>query len=221
MINTEQAQRRAEQIISNLSTFLATKPLLIESYGPDFGKANAIVASSKSFVSKLLSGSGSIYLKQIEEMQLSPGGADANTSKLYLLKGTLEAIRDEMEIGILTSLVSQAQARVFGDFISYAESLLSENDKDPAGVIMGVTFEDTLRKLARRNTIVEASTNVEKVIQDLVKAGVLNDIEADMARACAKLRNSAVHARWSEFSASDIRTALEFLRGNLIVKLGA
>jgi DNA-binding transcriptional MerR regulator len=85
-------------------------------------------------------------------------------------------------------------------------------------VIIGVTFEDTLRKLARLNSINENGVKLDEVISQLQSSNILTDIEAKRARSSAAVRTSAAHARWEEFKKEDVSSTLIFTR-ELILKV--
>lgn len=83
--------------------------------------------------------------------------------------------------------------------------------KEPieAGVISGVVFEDSLRRICRRNGIQEKGEKIDKLISDLVKADVLTQTKAKRARVAADVRTKATHAQWGEFDKNDVKTTIQ------------
>ena len=57
--------------------------------------------------------------------------------------------------GLIASVVDQAAAETFDNFLDHGEAYLTAGRKDPAGVVAGVVFEDTIRRICRKNSISE------------------------------------------------------------------
>ncbi len=122
----------------------------------------------------------------------------------------LEWLKYDVENWFLQWFESQISAEIFDTFLDHWESYLKNDMKDQAGVIIGITFEDTVRKLGRLNGIEEK--NLEDVINKLQSSSIFTGIETKRAKVCSALRTSAAHARWEEFQKSDVETTLVFTR---------
>jgi hypothetical protein len=79
-------------------------------------------------------------------------------------------------------------------------------------VIVGVVFEDSVRRVCRKHSIDERDVNLDKLISELVKQNVLTELKAKRARAAAGVRTKATHAQWDEFTPGDVEAALAFTR---------
>jgi hypothetical protein len=101
--------------------------------------------------------------------------------------------------GLISSITDQARAEIFDDFLDHADAYAAENRKNEAGVIGGVVFEDTVRRLCRNRSIAEKDVKLDSLINALVKAGDLSDVKAKRARVAAHVRTKASHAQWDEF----------------------
>jgi hypothetical protein len=137
------------------------------------------------------------------------------------LRGMLEQLRADFAAGLLTNLESQISAQTFDDLLDHAEAYLHDRRKDPAGVLTGVVFEDTIHKLCARHGIPHAGLSLEPLLIALGSKNVLTPLERKEGTTAAGLRTSAAHARWDEFDASQVRTVLDFTRRLLREKLGA
>jgi hypothetical protein len=107
---------------------------------------------------------------------------------------------------------SQISAEIFDTFLDHWEWYLKNKMKNEAWVIIGVTFEDTVRKLARLNAIEENGVKLDEIISRLQSSDIFTPIEAKRARSCAAVRTSAAHAKWDEFKENDVEATLVFTR---------
>lgn len=123
----------------------------------------------------------------------------------------------DLEKGLLVSIADQTRAEVFDDFLDHARFYLIENQKDQAGVISGVVFEDTLRRIARNKGIEEAGEQLDQIISALAREGVLTGAMAKRARAAAHVRTQATHAQWDEFGLGDVEATIS-LTDELILR---
>lgn len=133
----------------------------------------------------------------------------------------LRALELDADAGLIASVANQASAEVFDDFLEHAVSYLSQKKKNEAGVISGVVFEDTLRRICRMHSIVEKDVQLNTLISALSSKGELTPIKAKRARAAAHVRTKATHAQWDEFELADVKAAIEFTRELVEAKLGS
>lgn len=127
----------------------------------------------------------------------------------------------DADAGLIVSVANQASAEVFDDFLEHAVSYLSQTKKNEAGVIVGVVFEDTLRRICRVHGIVEKDLKLDTLISELSSKGELTPIKAKRARAAAHVRTKATHAQWDEFELADLKATIEFTRELIEAKLGS
>jgi hypothetical protein len=84
------------------------------------------------------------------------------------------------------------------------------NVKNEAGVIAGVVFEDTIRRIARDENINDKDCKLDFLISSLTSINLLSQIKAKRARVAANVRTKATHAQWDEFDLDDVRVTIEF-----------
>jgi hypothetical protein len=123
--------------------------------------------------------------------------------------GVLRALLQDIEAGLIVSLADRVRAEVFDDFLDHADEYHKRGRKE-AGVIAGVVFEDTLRRIAEKFEV--SGPNVEELIVALVKKEVFTETKAKRARAAAHVRTKANHALWNEFDLKDVATCIGFTR---------
>ena len=136
---------------------------------------------------------------------------------VFLLRFLLK----DIEAGLLISIADRASAETFDDFLDHAEAYLSQNRKQEAGVIAGVVFEDSLRRICRKHKIEDKDIKLDELISGITKLGVLTATKAKRARAAAHVRTKATHAQWDEFVTNDVSSSIEFTRELILRELDA
>ena len=135
------------------------------------------------------------------------------------LAAVLTALQNDADLGLLASVADRARAETFDDFLDHADVYLKDSRKNEAGVIAGVVFEDTVRRVCRKSTIEERGKRIDELISALSHKGEISGIKAKRARAAAHVRTKATHAQWDEFELEDIRATIEFTRELIESKL--
>jgi hypothetical protein len=181
-------------------------------------QCSAWLTATQNMVYLLVRNPASPYRKKIDRIAEGAHGYVINEAVGEAAEVLLNLARDADE-GLIDSIVNAAQAEVFDDFLDHAEHYLGANRKQPAGVIAGVVFEDTIRRLCRKHSIVEAGERIDSLITALDKSGQVTAVQAKRARAAASLRTSATHAQWEEFELSDVRATIAFTREIIEAKL--
>jgi hypothetical protein len=127
---------------------------------------------------------------------------------VFLLRFLLK----DIEAGLFISIADRASAEIFDDFLDHAENYLSQSRKQESGVIAGVVFEDSLRRICRKHEIEEKGIKLDDLISGLTKLGILTATKAKRARVAAHVRTKATHAQWDEFDTNDVSSSIEFTR---------
>lgn len=136
---------------------------------------------------------------------------------LFEIIGVLEAVRYELENGLLDDIQKLLKADIFADFLEMGDHLLKEGYKDPAAVIIGSVLEDTLRKLASANNI--STTNekgklltIEPINVELARKDVYNQLVKKQITSWADLRNNAAHGHYDQYDAKQVEQMLYFVQ---------
>jgi hypothetical protein len=139
---------------------------------------------------------------------LSGGRADRVGGMVQILKHLLA----DVDAGVVSRVAEAARAEAFDDFLDQADYYLRGRKIAQAGVIAGVVFEDTVRRICDRRAIPQKGVDLEQLITALVKSEVILEVKAKRARAAGGLRTKATHAQWDEFSAEDVDAAIRLTR---------
>jgi hypothetical protein len=137
------------------------------------------------------------------------------------LTDMLDYFLADLDAGLLGSITDQARAETFDTFLDHGQAYLKGGSPREAGVIVGVVFEDSIRRICRKHSIEERDVKLDALISELVKCGVLTELKAKRARAAAGVRTKATHAQWDEFTAGDVDAALAFTRELIESQLGS
>jgi hypothetical protein len=68
---------------------------------------------------------------------------------VFDMSALLAKLLEEIEGGLLTTIENHAIAVTFDDFLDHGEEYLKHGRKNEAGVIAGIVFEDTVRRICR------------------------------------------------------------------------
>lgn len=136
-----------------------------------------------------------------------------------LLYGQLGQLRHDFAAGLLNDLEAQVSAQTFDDLLDHAVAYLQERRPEPAAVLAGVVFEDTIRKLCRKHSIPSNDIQLDSLLSTLVTGGHLSPLERKEGTTAAALRTSATHARWDKFNAQQVDAVIHFTRRLLREKL--
>lgn len=170
-----------------------------------------------------------IYLAQASLDRIAPAGTYwakrlaeiisnkdmQNTAIAYHLIEKITALSDalltELKAGHLVHWEYNVTAQNFDEFLEYADHFHSGGKRMESAVIAGAVLEDTIKKLAKKNTLSETGS-LEEIIQRLTKAKVFTTVKKKRVQSFAGTRNSAMHAKWDEFDLKDVATLISGTR---------
>lgn len=132
----------------------------------------------------------------------------------------LHSLLVDADAGLLASVADNARAETFDDFLDHAVEYLRLSRKQEAGVIAGVIFEDSLRRVCRARGIADKDKKLDVLISALAAGGDLTPVKAKRARASADVRTKATHAQWDEYELDDVQATIDFTRELINSKLG-
>jgi hypothetical protein len=214
-----QLSAQIEQRLNDLLRTAPTGDTLLGKLFEDRSKLQGWGISAMSLISSVVQDARHPYRNSIVLLGLNLPSYGGDT--VVKLRGMLEQLRADFAAGLLTNLESQISAQTFEDLLVHAGAYLHDGRKEPAGVLTGVVFEDTIHKLCARHGIPHAGLTLEPLLTALGSKNVLTALERKEGITAAGLRTSATHARWDEFDADQVESVLRFTRRLLQEKLGA
>jgi hypothetical protein len=124
----------------------------------------------------------------------------------------LNRLANDVENGLIASVVSIAQAEALDDLLDQAEDYHRKQHKVGAGILATAVFEDTVRRVARANEVADSGTKLDTLITELDQRDVITSIVAKRCRAAAGVRNGALHAQWDTVTLEDVESVLRLTR---------
>lgn len=204
----ETIRTRLDELVAEAETL--RHRVILTSYSVDetVQECQGWLAAAVNIAEQMLPDSAG-YRKRIERIAEKDYGHRINQAVGEVAALLVNLIKDS-ERGLLSSVADHARAEVFDDFLDHAKSYMQSGHKNEAGVIAGVVFEDTVRRLCRRHGIEENGKKLDELISQLAKSNVLSAIKAKLARVAAHVRTKATHAQWDEFKENDVEATVKF-----------
>ncbi|WP_428415451.1 hypothetical protein [Methylibium sp.] len=175
------------------------------------GECSAWITSAQNVVHILCPQDSSSYRQKADAIASKEWGYVIHEG-VAELGAVLRSLLVDAKAGMLASVADQARAEAFDDFLDHANAYLVDSRKNEAGVIAGVVFEDTVRRICRKQSIAEKDVQLDQLISALASNGTLSGVKAKRARGAAHVRTKASHAQWDEFDRSDVEATIALSR---------
>lgn len=191
-----------KNLIEEFKTINADKMGLFVS-SDDVLRCQIIFSRSINLIENITS-ENSYYYREAERIingSKRVGGIGRNDIKMFV--GHLTALLQDIEDGILTNIEYKISAKNFLDFFDHAKFYLKEGKKMEASVIASSVFEDTIRKIGKKNSL--EFPKLDRLIDELMKAEKITSTEMKKYKYFAGIRNEAMHANWDKITLDDVR----------------
>jgi hypothetical protein len=123
-----------------------------------------------------------------------------------ILKAVFEAAREDFDGGYLNSIRDLVRAEVFASELDQADELFRGGYHTAAAVIAGTVLETTVRALCDLHNVPPGKLN--RMNDDLAKAGAYNALEQKRVTAMAAIRNAAAHGQTTDFTQAHVEAML-------------
>lgn len=175
-------------------------------YAPDI---QSWILSTNNIVT-LLVNAESHYFKECAKVTESE---DLNSGvpfwAVQKLTGLLKSLKEEISLGFLKKIEYMVFATAFDDFLDHAEQFHKGGQLMESGVLASIVFEDSVRKIAEKNGIVQGGVSMDDLIDLLSKKEVITPVKAKRYKGLAGIRNQALHAQWDELDLRDIGSIIK------------
>lgn len=131
-----------------------------------------------------------------------------------------ESLLSDIDAGLLGNLGDKIAAGLFDDFLDHAEAYVQLDRKMEAGVIAGVVFEDTVRRIHRENIADDKDKKLEDLINGLARHDIITGQQSKQAKVASHVRTKATHAQWDEFDLQGVADTIQITRLLLREHLG-
>lgn len=166
------------------------------------------VAEAANLVEFAIDQESNAYRRAVS--RLSQGGSALQA--VASIASVLEGLRDDIQSGLLGNMGNLVRAETFDNFLEHADFYVVQGMKNEAGIIAGVVFEDTVRRIARDQQIDEPDRPIDAVINALAARGVITGQQGKQARVGAHVRAKATHALWDEFDMQGVEATVVLCR---------
>jgi hypothetical protein len=160
---------------------------------------------------------GNAYRRRVEKIAEQGGGLVQSVGSIAEI---FRALLPDIDAGLLGHLGNKIRAETFDNFLDHAEHYRKEGRKEEAGVIAGVVFEDTIRRIFRDKIGDDKGQNLEDLINTLAKQEVITGQQSKQAKVASHVRTKATHALWDEFDLEGVKATIEITRLFLREHLG-
>ncbi len=158
------------------------------------------------------------YRRQIKK--LGEGSGLLLLDRVASIGAVLEALLIDIDSGLIADFGNKIRAETFDDFLDHAETYLDEGQTQVAGVLAGVVFEDTIRRICRDKGITEKGDSLENLINTLARQNVITGQQSKQAKVGSHIRAKATHAQWDEFDVRGVKDTVQITRALLEKHLG-
>ena len=147
-------------------------------------------------------------------------GGRTSEYKMGSIAECLCALLPDFDAGLIANFANKVRAETFDDFLDHAETYYRTGEKRAAGVLAGVVFEDTIRRICRDQNILDKDQDLEQLINSLARKPVITGQQSNQAKVAAHVRTKATHARWDEYDLDGVADTIQVTRTFLREHLG-
>jgi hypothetical protein len=211
-----------DEILQQLDSLITTGRQLVSSFklghsGVSYSdepeeRLRAFVTGAFAAISRI-AGENSDYYRTIPCDKLSSSLANPgwDTSFVPSVLGAVQALRDAVDSGYLTSLESRLRANVHDDFLTQAGELLNAGYHVAAMVLAGGVLENHLRKLVTARGLTWSGSASLSKYNDKLKDTVYPQPIWRRIQSISDVRNDAAHGNIEVVKVDDVRDALSFI----------
>jgi len=199
----EDLVRRAPSIISEARRTVAS-----------LGEGEGWITEAVNVVDLAIPIESHSYRRRVRELENSTKAVDV---KVAAIAACLRAFLPDLDAGLIADFGNKVRAETFDDFLDYADAYRQEDEKQAAGVLAGVVFEDTIRRICRDKGI--TGNDLVGLIHALARQNVITGQQSKQTEVAVHVRTKATHALWDEYDldgvAATIQLTKTFLREHL------
>jgi hypothetical protein len=160
------------------------------------------------------------YRRRVHDIGEGPAGG-GTVQRVGSIVEILRALLPDIDEGLLANLRNAVTAEAFDDFLDHAKWYWQQNRKNESGVIAGVVFEDTIRRIYRDKIADDGKVRkLEDLINTLAKNGVITGQQSKQAKVASDVRTKATHAQWDEINFEAVESTIQITRLFLREHLG-
>lgn len=135
-------------------------------------------------------------------------GDTGDPHQVSRIVGLLTGALDDLENGYLVGQEFIIAAEVFDSVLEQAKHLNQAGHKDPAAVLTRVVLEDSLKRLAREESI-DDTLKATRINDELKKVGKYTQPQWRLVQSWLDTGNAAAHGNFSDYSQENVERLIE------------
>jgi hypothetical protein len=192
-----------------------SEPLVVTTAGvardtKHFSQCQGWIAEALNIIQQAVPMPNNPYRRKIEN--IGEGSSFNFPERVGSMAEILRALLPDIDAGLLADFGNRIRAETFDNFLDHAENYLREGRRMEAGVIAGVVFEDTVRRIYRDKVGEDKDQKLENLINTLASQGVITGQQSKQAKVASHVRTKATHAQWDEFDLAGVDDAIEITK---------
>ena len=210
----EQAVRRKiEELVRRAPAISSEAPRTVAS----LGEGEGWITEAVNVIEVAIPIESNSYRRRVRELENKPMGVDG---KVAAIAACLRAFLPDLDAGLIADFGNKVRAETFDDFLDHADAYYQEGSKQVAGVLAGVVFEDTIRRICRDKNVTDKGEDLEQLINALTRRNVITGQQSKQAKLAAHVRTKATHALWDEYDLDGVAAAIQLTKTFLREHLG-
>ncbi|MGA1841695.1 MAG: hypothetical protein ACMUIU_13815 [bacterium] len=137
---------------------------------------------------------------------------DYGPSPIEALFGALNALRSDVDAGLLQSLEARLRANVHDDILQQADDLLQAGYHVAAMVLVGAVFENHLQKMATTRNITWTGNGSISKYNDVLRNMAYSQPVWRRIQSIADLRNDAAHGNIININSANVTESLQYVK---------
>jgi hypothetical protein len=207
----DNVRRKIQDLITRAPSLVGDGGLRDEHH---VAQCSAWITEALNVISYAIPSPQNAYRAQIE------GNRNYEVQRVASIAETLRSLLPDIDAGLLGDLGNRVRAEAFDNFLDHGQAYLNDDRKMEAGVIAGVVFEDTIRRIYRDQIADDKDKKLEVMINELTGKSVITGQQSKQAKVAAHVRTKATHARWDEFDTAGVQATIQLTRQFLADHLG-
>lgn len=209
-------RKKIEELIQRAAVIAAPGAVKSQGYIKYLAACNSWIVEVRSVIDRAIPIEDHPYKQSVTKLAVRGAG----DGKITEIGAILSALLVDSDAGLISDFGNKIRAETFDDFLEHADIYRQEGQKQAAGVLAGVVFEDTIRRICRDKGITEKDEDLDKLISTLARQTVITGQQARQARTAAFVRTKATHAQWDEYELDGVAETITLTRALLATHLG-
>ncbi len=216
----DEVRNRVQKLITRAGVLAGTPKMGLAPGPKQISECQGWIAAALNIVQLAVPTASNPYRQQVEKIGEVKGGSTYYPQSVGSIAEILQELLRDIDAGLLTTLSNTITAEAFETFLEHAEEYHRKRRHQEAGVIAGVVFEDTIRRICREKSILEKGVSLENLLHELARKSIITAQQSKQAQVASHVRTKATHAQWDEFDLQGVTATITITKALLAEHLG-